>query len=334
MKKNLIFLLAAAFVCASCAKTPSTEINKEAKMYFDSWMSIYHPDLKPVGHGIYILKDTRGTGETIGSVEDYPYLRIDFIACDLHGNIADYSEERVARQLGEYDESSTYVPEIFLRGEGNMNIGLVDALDGMAVGGVREVIIPGWLNSTEVYDTEEEYLAKVSGTPGRYTLKFREQIKDIVAWEVDSLNAYAARHFSLTPADTLKYGMYYVRTGKPASEEAFKSDTTIKINYIGRLLNGKVFDTTIQDTAKLYGIYSDSKTYGSTSVTIAENYSEITLGSSTTIDGFAYMISKMHPGESGIGMFYSGLGYSTSGSGSSIPPYSPLRFDIFVDAPE
>jgi FKBP-type peptidyl-prolyl cis-trans isomerase len=39
--------------------------------------------------------------------------------------------------------------------------------------------------------------------------------------------------------------------------------------------------------------------------------------------------------ESGIGIFYSPLGYSYSGSEPSIPPYAPLIFEIeIVEEPE
>ena len=233
--------------------------------------------------------------------------------------------------MGDYDpDNVVYVPEIFYRGEGGMNIGLVDALDGIDVGGERTVAIPGWLNSPVEYDTEEEYLQNVTGTSGVYTLKLREQISDISAWELDSLCNHIKRHYGMERTDSLKYGFYYRRTAAPTSEEEFAADTSIEISYVGRLLNGKVFDTNIKDTAILYGLYSSSTTYGTSSFTVAEDYTESTLESSTTIDGFSYMISHMHPGESGSAFFVSSLGYTSSGSGDIIPPYSPLQFDIQI----
>ena len=36
------------------------------------------------------------------------------------------------------------------------------------------------------------------------------------------------------------------------------------------------------------------------------------------------------PGETATAIFYSSLGYGYSGSGSVIPSYAPLRFDITV----
>ncbi|MGN1212205.1 MAG: FKBP-type peptidyl-prolyl cis-trans isomerase, partial [Candidatus Cryptobacteroides sp.] len=120
------------------------------------------------------------------------------------------------------------------------------------------------------------------------------------------------------------------------SEEEFASDTTITINYTGRLLNGHVFDTTIKDTAKVHGIYSSSNTYGTATVSWATSADELQLttagssSSSSVISGFSKTLWEMKNGEKGVGMFYSSLGYGSSGSGSSIPAYAPLIFEIEI----
>ena len=133
--------------------------------------------------------------------------------------------------------------------------------------------------------------------------------------------------------DSLKFGFYYRQTAAPDSDKEFPNDTTIYINYIGRLLNGKVFDTTIADTAKRYSLYSSSSTYEPVSIKFnKDDYTQIKMGTdeSDVIDGFAYTLSKMKSHESGVGIFYSGLGYGSSGSGGSIPSYSPLIFEIEI----
>jgi FKBP-type peptidyl-prolyl cis-trans isomerase len=53
---------------------------------------------------------------------------------------------------------------------------------------------------------------------------------------------------------------------------------------------------------------------------------------STVIAGFAKTLWEMKAMEKGVGVFYSNLGYSYSGSGSSIPGYSPLIFEIEIVA--
>ena len=123
----------------------------------------------------------------------------------------------------------------------------------------------------------------------------------------------------------------------PADTAAFSKDTVIYINYTGKLLNGLVFDTNIERVAKDNHLYSSSKTYEPVSISWGEKYSDITMGSSASsvIGGFALTLWQMKAMEKGVGVFYSNLGYGYSGSGSSIPGYTPLIFEIeLVAKPE
>jgi translation elongation factor EF-G len=94
--------------------------------------------------------------------------------------------------------------------------------------------------------------------------------------------------------------------------------------------SGLVFDTTDERTAKDNGIYSSSRTYEPVSVSWGETYSDIKMGGSSIIGGFGLTLWQMRAFEKGVGIFYSPLGYSYSGSGSSIPGYAPLIFEIEV----
>ena len=134
--------------------------------------------------------------------------------------------------------------------------------------------------------------------------------------------------------------------GSPAM--TFEKDSTILINYTGRRLDGQVFDTTIADTAKVHNIYNPAKTYAPVEVKWSNDSTAITLGESgDLINGFKSMLKHLHneeagtdnegkpvegfsAGETATAIFYSSLGYGYSGSGSAIPGYAPLRFDITV----
>ena len=61
-----------------------------------------------------------------------------------------------------------------------------------------------------------------------------------------------------------------------------------------------------------------------------EKYEDLTMTSSKSsmISGFALTLWQMKAMEKGVGVFYSDLGYGNSGSGSSIPGYAPLIFEI------
>ena len=140
-----------------------------------------------------------------------------------------------------------------------------------------------------------------------------------------------------------------LETGEDGSPVmTFEKDSTILINYTGRRLDGQVFDTTIADTAKVHNIYNPAKTYAPVEVKWSNDSTAITLGESgDLINGFKSMLKHLHneeagtdnegkpvegfsAGETATAIFYSSLGYGYSGSGSAIPGYAPLRFDITV----
>ena len=61
----------------------------------------------------------------------------------------------------------------------------------------------------------------------------------------------------------------------------------------------------------------------------------MTSSKSDMITGFAMTLWQMRAMEKGVGVFYSPLGYSYNGSGSTIPAYLRLVFEIeIVEEPE
>ena len=335
---NLPYAAILALALCACAKEPKTGLNDGNKLFFESWIHVYYPDAVPSTMGSYVIAETPGSGTAAGTADANPFVRVHHVIRDLDGALQSTSRREVAQREGSFSEENYYGPVVWPRGEGHMSAGLDDAIAPMRTGGSRTLAVPGWLNTTSRYATQEEYLAQVTGTDSVFELELVEVIPDIKKWETDSLARYVVRTFpGKSAGDTLKYGFYYLRTEAPSSEKDFPADTTIYINYVGRMLDGHVFDTNVKDSAKFYGIYSASRTYAPSSVTWFGSdgkYSDIKLGGSSVIDGFAYALSKMHPHEKGTAVFYSGIGYGSSGSGSTIPAYAPLRFDIeIVDKP-
>lgn len=329
-----------AVMAVACAKEASESKNGDNKLYLDAWLSVHYPNVEPTGLGVYITDDQPGTGAAV--TDDDTYLFIRYTATDLDGTIGNTTEEKVAQQLGNYSQSTYYGPTVVINNKYMTQVGILEMIKGMKVGGTRTAVIPGWLNSTlstnEDYTTAEDFLNNKSGSNAIYTITISDKTSDITKWEIDSLERYTAR--VMNDVDSTFYGYYYQQLKAPTDTTTLPRDTSFYINYTGRLLNGKVFDTTVEDTAKFYGIYSSSKTYEPQQVTLNETYTEITLGGSsssdgsTTINGFAYCLSKMKAYEKGVCAFYSNLGYGYSGSGSSIPKYAPLSFEIeIVDQP-
>ncbi len=333
--------LVLALSAISCAKAVTEGPNEASKRYFDAWMEINHPEAKPVGIGIYVLEEEEGNGAEVKE-DNYVYAR--YTITDLEGNITSYTDEETAKQLGEYSPSTYYGPKVITTFEKTIQAGLGEAVLGMKVGGRKKIIIPSWLMTYNSYESADEYLENSSnGSSCIYDITITDVTSNIAKYEIQEIGRYFSENHdifgSFSPADSLKghYGCYYKQLRVPYDTTSFPSDTSIYINYTGRLLNGQVFDTTDEKIAKDNNIYSASRTYAPTKINWGEKYEDITMGtsSSSIISGFAITLWQMRAFEKGIGVFYSPLGYSYNGSGSTIPAYSPLVFEIeIVEEPE
>lgn len=335
-KTAAILVTVISAIC--CAKAVEEGPNEANERYFNAWLQANYPDARPSGSGIYILEETEGTGL---EVKPDHYVYASYTVTDLQGNITAYTEQETAKQLGTYNEANYYGPKVLTTFESTIQAGLAETLIGMKVGGRRKVIIPSWLMTYNSYDTKEEYLENSSsGSSCIYDITVKDVTIDISKNEILQIAEYLSDNYKvfdgITSADSLRghYGCYYKQLVAPKDTTSFPSDTTIYINYTGSLLNGLVFDTTSEKTAKDNYIYSPSNNYEPAQISWGESYDELTMGSSgsSVISGFAITLWQMRAFEKGIGVFYSPLGYSYNGSGSSIPSYSPLVFEIEIVA--
>lgn len=343
MKKIIVsIVMAAALIAvAGCAKRDTIGPNDANKRYLEAWMSLNYPGLEPTGLGIYVIEQVDGTGV---EVKEDGYVLLDYVTTDIHGNITAYTGEETAKQVGEYSVTNYYGPKFSSTFEGGLPAGLIDALKGMKVGGHKKVIIPTWLMTYSEYKTEEEYLNVSTDVETKiYDFTIEAFTEDINEWQVSEIGKYFDEHRDVFGTMTVKdsipghEGFYYKSIVPAIDTTSFKSDTTVYINYTGRLLNGKVFDTTDERLAKDSGIWSSSKTYAPTQINWGEAYTDITMGSgaSSVISGFALTLWQMRAMEKGVGVFIADYGYSYSGSGDNIPAFTPLVFEIeLVPKPE
>lgn len=93
---------------------------------------------------------------------------------------------------------------------------------------------------------------------------------------------------------------------------------TVFVNYTGKLLNKRVFDTSIEQIAKDNGIFTPNRIYQPLKFRPGFNFA---------IVGFEFAISLMKEGEKATVIFPSRLGYGTQPSGP-VPANSPLIFEL------
>lgn len=329
MKKIYGILGAAALLslAAGCAKDASISSNEQSKKYIEAWLQINHPEAVQAGPGIYILSDEPGTGKEYDG-ETYPMLS--YTLSGMDGTISSTTDEQVAKQIGIYEKGNYYGSKVMINTEKTMAVGVEAMLDGMKAGGTRTALIPSWLLGNKRYKHDSEYIkhnpSDVSTTIYKITLT--DFTDDITEWENNVLEEYVKSKYP--GLDSTYRGYYFKQVGAPDDTVSFKKDTTVYINYIGRLLNGQVFDTTIGDTAKKYGVFANGRTYEPALINWGEKFDDLSMGTdkSSMISGFKQTLWRMRSHGKYVGIFNSNYGYSNSGSGGRIPPFCPLIFEV------
>jgi FKBP-type peptidyl-prolyl cis-trans isomerase FklB len=104
------------------------------------------------------------------------------------------------------------------------------------------------------------------------------------------------------------------------SSSGIKSENgdTLRLDYTGKLLSNKVFDTSIESVAKANGIFSSGRNY----IPL-----KFPLGNRLLIPGFEYGAAQMEEGDKATVFIPSVYGYGNNSSGD-VPARSPLIFEI------
>ena len=334
----MFILLPAILLLAACAKSESESDNDATKRYVEAWMYVHYPDIEATDPGYYLLEETEGTGMEYSG--EY-YVWLEYNTTDLAGNYSGTTYKTIAQQIGEYEQATYYGPQWMINAESSMPAGLSYLLEGMKIGGSKKAVIPGYLNTYSRYDTAEEYLSHESSySTSIYEITLRDFTDDIVMWEVDSLERHMEKYYE--GLDSTAYGIYYYQTLEPTDTTSFDEDTTIFIDYIARRLDGQVYETTIEDTAKYYGVYDEDITYEPIGVSFGDEWSDLDYDDEDDEDyfnllsGMKYVLyNNMRTYEQGTVMFISYYGFYYSGNDETVPIYCPLQVDIMlVDDPD
>lgn len=316
------FLLSGLLFAASCARDPGDDYDEIQDKLLKAYIEMnYGNTLTQTESGIYIIELDEGTGR---AVKDYNGVYYDYSSKYLNGVYSEYTYENLAKKLGTYSSSTYYGPGYNRINpidsmSYNITYGERELLNLLREGGRVRAIVPPKLLIT--YEGEEY---EVENTITIYEFEAREVVDDILKYQIDSLERFTARNYPGT--DSLQYGLYYHKITTSAADTIEKS-TSVNVNYIGRLLNGHVFDTSVADTARKYGLTASSSFYvkwGETGEAMAED------ADNDKIDGILIGLKNFKYGEHGVIYFWSSLGYGADGSGS-MKPYTPLLFEVWID---
>lgn len=125
---------------------------------------------------------------------------------------------------------------------------------------------------------------------------------DVSGTEEEQIESYI-KSKNLTITEKTATGLRYILTKANASGTSLKKGQLVTVNYAGRLLSDKSFDS---------GTFAFNLSVGQ------------------VVLGFDEGIAKMKVGEKATLIFPSSLGYGAQGAGKDIPGNSPLVFDIEV----
>ena len=336
MKRRIFYLMALTVLLpaaiSSCARTPEENVKELHEKVLAAHVKIVHLDtLQKTESGLYytILQQGLGRENT-----DSAMVFIRETIRDLQYDINASTDEAVARQLGAFSYANAYIPLQWPMGAYSILRGLEEMLLVMREGEIRRIWLPYWLsNYTEGGSTENSSTLV-------YDLELVKVVDDMDRYQIDTLEAFRDRHYP--GVDSLAKGFYKV-TLVPGTGDSLKRGTSVGAYYIGKFLNGHVFDTNVADSALKYRIYSDEKNYTLFDVLIPaadDDDDKKSDDEESAIAGFVKCMQEMRYGEQAICFFHSDYGYKESGSsassqvssylGGGIPAYMPLCFWISV----
>mgnify|MGYP003154223762 CR=1 FL=1 len=119
-------------------------------------------------------------------------------------------------------------------------------------------------------------------------------------------------------AEKTESGLYYMVTKETSGEKPEAGDT-VKVNYVGKLMDGTIFDSSYEDVAKEAGIYNEKREYGPIAIPI---------GKGRVIRGWDEGIMLLNEGSEATLYIPSGLAYGPRAAGPTIPANSTLIFDV------
>lgn len=311
MNLRLLLLLLLPISLFSCKKGGEDAHDAEMRK-LNAWILVNNITVAPTASGMYFIPVKEGSGAT---PIDRDYIQINYTIQLLDGTIVYATQSDISDTWGL--EKKHFVPELFQVVSNPIKLlGLVEAVKMMKVGGKAHLILPSNLafgsagfggagigsNTSIIVDVE---LVKVIGP-------------DITSYGKTLVDSYAnVNGLTLTIPD--KAGIYYKNLTELSTKQVGDSASTVKVWYVGRYLDGVVFDTNIDTVATNAGITASSTSMLS-----------VTFGKNGVIPAFEEVLKKMWKSEKTKFVTTPEFAYGAAGSGK-IPPYTPLVFEITMD---
>lgn len=298
VRKSLL-ILTAMFLFSSCAKEQKEDNDAVEKRVLAAHLTVVYKDsLKPLPSGSYVMTRSKGDGKGV-TAESAVFVK--YSRLNLRDEYDQTNVEEIAKNAGGYSTGNYYGPTLYELGNYSMSKGLEEAFIGKREGANFRVIVPSWASYVV-----EKGKDRQQATTFAYDFKIVKVIDKYSEYEIDTLERFSAKFYQ--GLDSLKKGLYFKELSS-GTGDSVKAGTSISYNYVGRLLDGFVFDTNIEDTARKYKIYQAGKSYTPLTYEVKESDPENPNAENSLVKGFAYAISNMKMGGKAITFFSSEWGY-------------------------
>ena len=350
IKLKLGLLAVVVLAVFGCAKEKDITEREIQEKILDAYIQANCPTAQKLSSGLTIINLDQGTGPIAPGANDGIYIH--YNTYDLDGVCQSTTDSVKARMLGTYDPGIYYGPSLFILNS-SCTAGMKELLGKLHQGGSTTAIIPPWLTASKASAAGYSTQGQQSTVNMIYEIKAGIVIDDVDKFQIDSLESYSKLNYS-PKIDSTAYGWYFrnfTHSIPLPAADTIEAGESVGVWYVGRLLDGYVFDTNIRDTAKKYRIYDSSNDYEYLTVSMGETYQDMTTyGSSSTsnssstgaegkqslILGFVRAVKNMTYADKGVTFFMSGLGYGADGnmtSGKGVPEYAMIRFDLWLAHP-
>jgi len=327
LKDILLASLLPAVLLSACAVEPETETYASMDRVMQAWMRSYYPGVSTFDTtGLYILDMEAGRGP---AVSDSAYVWVHYVKSDLDGDILSTNHQSLSEQLGTYAVSNYYGSDIWRVDQGYLPNDLEALIKTMKSGSRAKVALP-LSASSHPSSKYNAFSSTIESTNEIIELAIDTVMTDVYAYQEKVMREWFHRNFQV--ADTVAEHLYFKKLVETDSEtDSIPEGNSVNVRYIGRLLNGQVFDTNIEDTAKFYRIWDSDNTYDALSISFYKDDDSLFDDNNSVVTGFGKAVQKMNFGEKAVTVFGPQLGYGEAGSKSSIPEYAPLYFWLYIE---
>lgn len=315
---KIVCLAVVAVSLFSCAEEKEESERSIHERILGAYVKEEYPNAQVLPSGLVVIETQEGTGKTLNNREAGYF---EYTTRSLSNEVVETTDEQLAREIGTFAHTNYYGPKMFETGYKSTYKGLEEIMVGMKIGGKAKFILPPWLSVTGNNGNRWEESNSLI-----YEIELKEVISVIDTWEADTMRRYAATHYP--GLDTLSSHFYLKKLNNVQHKDTLES-ATLNVRYIGRLLDGWVFDTNIADTAKKYGIYDPDNDYNALEFKWNDDIETMEKDNSM-VRGFCMALKEMNYGDIAFTMFGSKYGYDYRGK-SPIGPYQPLIFWLEVE---